>query len=72
MFKLFIKFLTIVLFNILFIKPIFAEKIDEIKVSGNERISSSTIILFSDAKINDDVDENELNLYLKNLYETNF
>ncbi len=49
-----------------------AEIIKDIKISGNERISSQTIVLFSKAKINTNVTEDEINIYLKNLYETNF
>ena len=51
---------------------LYAEVINNIQVKGNERISSNTIILFSKAKINDDINEEDLNFYLKNLYETNF
>ena len=50
----------------------FSEIIKDIKIKGNDRISSSTIILFSDAKINENVDNFKLNEILKNLYETNF
>ena len=53
-------------------KVAIAENINEIKIYGNDRISIKTIILFSDAKLNDNVDENKLDVYLKNLYETNF
>ncbi len=49
-----------------------AEIIKEIKVTGNQRISSQSIILFSKAKINNDVNEQDLNFYLKNLYDTDF
>ena len=49
-----------------------AEIINEIKVEGNKRISPETIIMFSGAKINQDLNENDLNKLLKQLYETNF
>ena len=45
---------------------------EEIKVSGNERLSVETIIMFSGLKIGDDIDNNDLNLSIKNLYKTNY
>ena len=51
---------------------VFAEKIKNIEIVGNDRISSNTVILFSDAKIGEDIDDNKLNEILKNLYDTNF
>ncbi len=50
----------------------YSEIINDIKINGNERISKQTIILFSKAKIDEDVNEQDLNYYLKNLYDTNF
>ena len=50
----------------------FAQKIIDIQISGNNRISESTIKLFSKVKINDDVKGSSLNEILKNLYNTNF
>ena len=55
-----VGFLLFVIFNS---NNLFAEIIKDIKVSGNERISKQTIILFSKAKTNTDVDEEDLNLY---------
>ena len=49
-----------------------SEIIDKIVIEGNNRISNETIIMFSDVKIRDDIDKNEINQILKNLYETNF
>ena len=49
-----------------------AEKVDKINVSGNERISKDTIIIFGEIDLNDDFDDNVLNSILKNLYNTNF
>ena len=66
------KFVLLFLINIVLTKVAIAENINEIKIFGNDRISIKTIILFSDAKLNDNVDENKLDVYLKNLYETNF
>ena len=49
-----------------------SEIIKNIKVNGNNRISSETIILFSGAEINQKINENNLNIFLKNLYDTNY
>ena len=72
MFKFFKSTLFISFLTVLFLKSATAEVIKDIRISGNDRISDATIILFSKIKINDDLQENELNISLKNLYETNF
>ena len=54
------------------INSVYAEKVEKINVTGNERISSETIIIFGEINLNEDLNENKLNLILKNLYKTNF
>ena len=49
-----------------------AEIVNKIVVEGNNRISTETIIMFSGAKVNKDLNDNDLNQILKKLYETNF
>ena len=49
-----------------------SEVIKEIKVNGNERVSSETIKVFTEIKINSDLSDNQLNEVLKKLYLTNF
>ena len=67
--KLIIKIMLL----ILFINTIsFAEVINEFKIIGNKRISDSTIILFSKVKINDEINKDDLNEIIKELYSTNF
>ena len=51
---------------------VFAEIIKDIKVKGNDRISDETIIMFSAVRMDENVDANKLNQFLKNLYSTNF
>ena len=59
---MFIKILFLVLFNSLLIfNNAHADKINNIKISGNDRISDQTIILFSGVNINDDIGTNEIN-----------
>ena len=50
----------------------FADKINSIEVKGNDRISTETILMFSEVKIGQEVDNIVLNNILKNLYETNY
>ena len=38
----------------------------------NERVSNETIKIYGDVKTNQELKENDLNLILKNLYETEF
>ena len=66
-----IIFLTQI-FLFLLINTVYAEKVEKIIVSGNERISTETIIIFGEINLNEDLDDNKLNLILKNLYKTNF
>ncbi|WP_440618491.1 outer membrane protein assembly factor BamA [Candidatus Pelagibacter sp. HIMB1493] len=49
-----------------------SEIIKDIIVDGNQRISKPTIILFSQVAINDNIETNDLNTIIRNLYETNF
>ena len=49
-----------------------AEIITEIKIEGNQRISTETIIMFAEVSANDQVTETDLNKILKKLYNTNF
>ena len=50
----------------------YSEIVKKIEVFGNERISSDTIIMFADVKINQNIDDIKLNEIIKNLYDTNF
>ena len=50
----------------------FSSTLNKIKIIGNDRISNETIKLFIKTKINEEINNNKLNIILKNLYETNF
>ncbi len=67
--KIFFKSIIILL---LFSAYVFAENIKEIKVSGNKRISSETVKIFSEVKLNSDLNRNQLNDVIKNLYSTDY
>ena len=64
----------LLIFFILFTKITFvnAEIVKSISISGNERISDETIIIFSKINIGDDLIINDLNQIINNLYETDF
>ena len=49
-----------------------SEIVKKIEIKGNKRISNETITMFSQVKLDDDLDDKAINKILKNLYETNF
>ena len=49
-----------------------SEIIKKIEVSGNQRVSSETIKIFSEIKVNDDLNYSDLNDIVKKLYSTNY
>ena len=69
MVKIFIKSLLIFFIAIVNIK---AEKVKNINVVGNDRISKDTILMFSKIDKDKDIDSEVLNSILKNLYDSNF
>ena len=73
---MFFKFVKITLYFIsiffLTINLSFSEKINSISVSGNERISDETVIMFANVSEMSEIDVNEINLILKNIYDSNF
>ena len=68
------KYLSLIIYLlVIFTSKVFSsELVNDIIIKGNQRISSETIKLFSEVKINQEIDENNLNEILKNLYETNY
>ena len=66
------KTLIIFIFFISFIKNLSADTIQKFEISGNDRISKETIIMFSNIKIGENVDNNILNKVLKSLYATDY
>ena len=68
-FFFFLKFLIIL--NICIINS-YADIVKTIQVNGNERISKQTIKLFSEIKINEEINSDLLNTALKKLYQTGY
>ena len=69
MYKIF-KF-SFILF-LLIKQVVYADVVKEIIISGNDRISKETIKIFSNVKTGNNIDEEKINLIIKDLYETNF
>ena len=70
LFKNFFKLFLLTL--IFFTSNALSDTLKNIKITGNDRISDETIKLFISKDINEDIDYNDLNKILKDLYETNF
>ena len=49
-----------------------SENIQNIKITGNQRLADQTIISFLPYKINDKISSNEINIITKELFKTNF
>ncbi len=54
------------------VTPLKAEKIKEIIIEGNKRVSENTIILYGKIDKEKDYSENDLNKIIENLYSTEF
>ncbi len=68
-----LKYILVLFFlNLINLNVSSSDIIKNIKIQGNERISSETIKLFSDINLNEQLIKKDLNLILKKLYDTNF
>ncbi len=67
--KICLPIILILFFNISFSK---ADIINEIKISGNKRLSVETILMFSGLKPGIQLTEKDLNLAIKKLYNTDY
>jgi len=72
MIKIMFKILFSLLLSLLIANQSFSEEIKNIKIKGNNRVSTQTIILFSESNIGDNINEEDLNTITQNLYSTNF
>ena len=69
---MFKNFFLVQFLILLLIKSVSAEKIEKINITGNERISKDTIIIFGEINLEEDFNSDKINKILKNLYNTNF
>ena len=73
MFHRAVKYIVILLiFTISNTIKLSAETVNDILVTGNNRISDETIKIFSDIDIKDELELNQINEILKNIYNSNF
>jgi outer membrane protein insertion porin family len=62
----------VILLSLITAKSVYADIINKIIISGNERVNTETIKMFGGIKVGENLNSNDLNKILKNLYETNF
>ncbi len=71
--KSFYKILILLIFfSFLGLSNSLSAEIKKIKISGNERISNETILMFATISVGDDIDDDKVNKILKQLYESGF
>ena len=63
---MFKNFFLVQFLLLLLLKSVSAAKVEEINISGNERISKDTIIIFGEIDIKDDFNKDKINEILKN------
>ena len=66
------KFFIINFILLFFASLSLAEKINDIEVFGNKRISKESIIVFGDISFNKNYEDDDLNNIFKKIYDTNF
>ena len=73
MFFRLIKYLFFIIFSLFSINPqSYADTLNDFEITGNERISDQTIIMFSEVNKGKNINLDDLNLILKNIYNSNF
>ena len=70
--KIKILLLSFLLNFLIFSSFSFSEIIKKIEITGNNRISDETILMFSDVNTEQSVENNKINQILKDLYNSNF
>ena len=65
-------FFNLILLSLIFISPSLSENFNKVIINGNSRIADETIKVFSKIPSNKILNENSLNLMLKDLYNTGF
>ena len=61
-----------IIFFCFFLKNSFAEIVKKIEITGNDRVSSETILMFASVKENQNLSIQDLNDITIKLYDTNF
>ena len=69
----FFRLITLIIFFVfLSINILFAKTFENIKITGNKRVSLNSIIVLGDIDINGDYTDRELSQIIKKLYDTDF
>ncbi len=66
------KFISIILFFILFTHKVNSEIVKSIEVINNNRVSKETILIFAKIEIGKNYSQNDLNFIIQELYKTDF
>tara|TARA_B100000965_G_scaffold306023_1_gene264962 strand:- start:1000 stop:3228 length:2229 start_codon:yes stop_codon:yes gene_type:complete len=66
------KFISIILFFILFTYKVNSEIVKNIEVINNNRVSKETILIFAKIEIGKNYSQNDLNFIIQELYKTDF
>ena len=64
--------ISFVLLFVFFVSNSYSEVVKKVKVEGNERISTETIIVFGDIVLGKNYELSDVNVLIKKLYETTF
>ncbi len=67
-----IKLIYIIFLFIFTINAAHSEVLKEFKINGNDRLANETIIMFSELELGANINQNDLNQSIKNLYKTNY
>ena len=70
--RFFLKFFIFIFLSFFIIVKSYASNLKKITISGNSRITYETIITFLPVRINDNIDDIQINEITRDLYETNF
>ena len=70
--RFFLKFFIFIFLSFFIIVKSYASNLKKITISGNSRITYETIITFLPVRINDNIDDIQINEITRELYETNF
>ncbi len=70
--KIYFNILSLFIFFLIQFSSVNAEIIKNIFIEGNQRISDQTIKMFADVELNQDLNNENINIIIKKLYETNF
>ena len=69
---MYLRLILIAFLSFICLNKSFSENLDKISISGNLRITDETIYTFLPVKLNDEINQDQINNITKDLYSTNF